>query len=240
MKTMRARLMRAAVVAAVLQASLTLAAEPPAIEETIDMSVAVGNGLSEVMGLMDARQFAEAEAALQRLRAMTLNDYEKSRVLQTSAQLNLAAQQYPEAIADYEAILQTENLPEAERVATIDVLGQVHLQVQDWDSALGYLLDLNQSQGGSNMETLFRIAFSYSQLGKPAEAIPYMEQAIVQGGAGAGEAYYSNMATLYMAVKDDAHARATLEQLIQKFPDSANRASYQQNLDILNARAAAR
>ncbi len=242
-----ARLLRLSATISALLALLTVelerapvfAAEPPASAETIDMSVEVGRNLGEVVNLMDAGKFAEASAAMQTLRDLSsqerMNDYEELRMLQTAAQLNTAMQQYREAIADYAVILQMDAVSEAERLATADMIGQLYLQLQDWDKGLEYLVDVNTRQGGTSMETLFRIAFAYHQLGKVADAIPYMEQALVIGGDRAGEVYYSNMATLYMAVDSHAKAKATLEALIQKFPDSANRSSHQQNLDALSA-----
>lgn len=241
-----ARILRLSATLGALAALLTVelasapvfAAEPPASAETIDMSVEVGRNLGEVVNLMDAGKFAEASVAMQTLRELSaqgrMNDYEELRMLQTAAQLNTAMQQYGEAIADYAAILQKENVPEAERIASADMAGQLYLQLQDWDKGLEYLLDVNARQDGTSMETLFRIAFAYHQLGKVTDAIPYMEQALVVGGDRAGEVYYSNMATLYMAADSHAKAKATLEALIQKFPDSADLSSHQQNLNALN------
>lgn len=224
---------------AVAIASLpVLAAEPPAVTD-IEMSVAVGTSLTKVTDLMDAGKLNDAAAALQPLRASlvqgNLNEYEKFRVLQTAARLNTALQQYEDAIVDYEALLQLgpPTLSEAERIATSEMTGQLYLQLGNWDKGLQYLLVVNDNQKGNNMETLFRIAFAYSQAGKVAEGIPYMEQALAVGGERAGEIYYSNMVVMYTGMKQYAKAIATMETLIQKFPDSANMANYQQDLSAL-------
>ena len=226
---------------AVVMPGLALSAAapaPPAVTD-IEMSTAVGKSLKDVTDLMDARKFEDAVTALQPLRAMIvqgrLNDYEKFRVLQTAARLNTSLQQYEDAIVDYEALLRLSEttVPAADRLATQDITGQLYLQMGNWSKGLEYLLVVNDNQQGNNMDTLFRIAYAYAQLGKTVEAIPYMEQSLAVGGDRAGEVYYSNMVVMYTGTQNIAKAIATLETLIRKFPDSANMANYQKDLSAL-------
>jgi tetratricopeptide (TPR) repeat protein len=195
------------------------AAEPPELAETIDMSVEVGAGLNEVIALMNEQKLDEASAALQSMRAAlqgSMNAYEEFRVLDLSGTLNTAMQKYPEAIADYEAVLQMANLSEDERLTSVE-----------------HLLTVNELEGGQNKETLFRIAFSYSQLGQAATAVPYMEQALTVAGDGAGEDYYKNMALLYIGAAQPAKAIETYEKLLEIAPDSADGETTSANLAAL-------
>jgi tetratricopeptide (TPR) repeat protein len=212
------------------------AAEPPVLAETIDMSMEVGTGLNAVITLMNEQKLAEASAAMQALRAAAqerMSDYEEFRTLDLSGTLNTALQQYPEAIADYEAILQLASVSGDERRAAVDSLAQLYLQTGDWNKGVEHLLELNELQGGQNKETLFRLAFSYSQLGQVATAVPYMEQALAAAGAEAGEDYYRNMAVLYMQAKNPAKAIETYEELLEIAPDGTDRETTSANLAAL-------
>ncbi len=161
------------------------ATEGERLDNPEEMSLDVGLGLNEVITLNDAQKFEEAAAALQRLRdtfAGRLDAYEEFRVLQASAHLNTARQKYPEALADYEAILALGDAPEADSLAALDAAAQLYLEQEDWSHAVNYLLDANALRDGSDADTLSRIAYAYSQLERITDAILFMEQALAAAG----------------------------------------------------------
>lgn len=219
---------------ALLASSLALAAEPAAVE-TIEMSNDVASALNGVIAAMDTQDYAAATAALQQARATLqerMSDYEKLRMLQLSANLNALMQQRPEAIADYEAILQMPALADADRLAAAKLVAELYLQQADWNKAVEHLLTVNAQQSG-NRETLTRLAYAYGQLGQATEAVPYMEQALALAGAAASEGDYNNMALLYINANDNVKAIATYEKLLQIAPDTANRETVSANLAAL-------
>jgi tetratricopeptide (TPR) repeat protein len=124
-------------------------------------------------------------------------------------------------------------VPAADRLAALDVMAQLYLELADWTKALEYLLQVNGAQGGRNMETLFRIAFANSQLGQVAHAIPYMEQALAVGGEQAGETYYNNLAVLYTQAQRYDNAIETYVRLLEIAPDTANREAVSAELAAL-------
>jgi tetratricopeptide (TPR) repeat protein len=124
-------------------------------------------------------------------------------------------------------------VPAADRLEALDVTAQLYLELADWTKGLEYLLQVNGLQGGRNMETLFRIAFSYSQLRQIAQAIPYMEQALAVGGEQAGETYYSNMAVLYVQAERYDEAIETYVKLLDVAPNTVNREAVSAELAAL-------
>jgi len=225
----------------------TFAADEPALADSAEMSMPVATRLNEVIAVMDAGNPDVAAAAMMTLREElfdNMTEYEKLVTLQTSAILNTTLLKYPEAIADHEALLQLPLLTETQRLATTNLVAQLYLQLQDWNKGVEYLLSVNEMQGASDRETLFRIAFAYSQLGQAAAAIPYMEQALAVGGEQTPEDYYRNMATLYIQTQQPADAIATYEKLLEIFPDVADRERVLANVAALyidlgnNAKAA--
>jgi tetratricopeptide (TPR) repeat protein len=212
------------------------AAEAPVLDNPDAMSFAVGARLSEVLALSDAQKPAEAATALQDLRADfegRLNAYETLRVLQVSASINVALQNYADAIADNEALLQMEGVPESVRLAAADVTGQLYLEQGEWTKGIEYLREVDALQGGTNGDTLARIAFAYGQLGQFAEAIPYMEKVLLLAQDAASEDDLNNMAVLYVQAERSAKAIETYERLLELFPATGNREGVMANLAAL-------
>ena len=214
---------------------ITLAADAPASGESIDLSPQVADALNGIIDQMNAQKLADADKAMQDLRAtlQDMNDYEELRTLQLSANLNIMQKKYPEAIADHEAMLALGTLSEAERLATADLTAQLYLQVQDWQKGLEHLLEVNKLQGETNRDTLSRIAYVYNQLGKPADALPFMEKSISLAGADATQDDYNTLAQAYIGAGDDAKAIATYQKLLEIAPDTARRESVHHNLAVL-------
>lgn len=213
-----------------------LAAEPPAIVD-IDMSVQVGQALTAAFGLMDAGKPDEAAAALQRLRAAGLNNYEMSRVLLQTVNLYVTMGKHQEAIIDSETLLQTQALSEAERTSAIFMLGKLYLQVEDWNKGLEYLRQANELQGNNNQETLYLIGFAYYQLQQVESARQFLEQALAVDEASAGEPIYSLLGVLYVDAKNYPKALATYEKLVIAIPDAVQAESYYSTLSQLYVQA---
>lgn len=209
--------------------SPVLAAEP-APSDTIDMSVAVGQSLSEIMELMGAGRLDEANAKMQQLRQQPLNDYEQLRVLQQAINLDITAGNYQQAIADHEELLQKPNLSAADRQATTIMLGKLQLQVEDWTRGIETLLPVNLAQGGSSMEIQYLIAFGYYRAQLPALALEYVQKAIATGGAKAGEAEYSLLGRLYVESRDYPNAITAYEKVFEAVPNPAQAESYYSTL----------
>lgn len=211
-----------------------------AAEATLDnpdaLSLDVGLGLNEVLMLSDAGRFEDAATALQQVRdkfAERLNAYEEFRILKVSAYLNTQLRKYPEAIADYAAILTLNGLPAAERESATELTAQLYVEQQEWDKAVEYLVDLDKLRGGKDGDTLSRIAFAYGQLQRFTDAIPYMEKALDLAGERATEDDYNNMAILYIRAEKPTEAIGTYEKFLAEFPESANREAASANLAAL-------
>jgi tetratricopeptide (TPR) repeat protein len=217
-------------------APAVFAAEVRALDDPNLMSRELGARLGPIFTMHDAGQLNEAAAAMQQLRAdfdNRLSDYEKLRVLQTSGILNNKLGKVPEALADYEAILQISDLPADVRLSTSDILAQLYTGQSDWTKAVEHLLVVNELQTGTNKETLFRLAFAYAQGGDAAAAVPFMEQALALAGEAADEQYYRNLAAIYVQAKEPLKAIDTYEKYLELFPDSPNREVASANLATL-------
>jgi tetratricopeptide (TPR) repeat protein len=228
--------MASAMLGAVLATQPLFAADEPVVAETANMSVEVGTRLNEVIVLMNGQQLDAAAAALQGIRDTmqgSMNDYEEFQMLQLSGRLNSTLQKNPEAIADYEAILQLGSLADDARLAAANSAAELYLQTGDLNKGVERLLQVSELEGGQNRETLSRIAFAYLQLGQAATGVPYMEQALVVGGAEAGEADYRDMATLYIEAGNRVKAIETYEKLLEATPELADREAISANLAAL-------
>lgn len=220
---------RAALLSVTLAATALQAAAPPE-GDTIDMSVAVGTALSEALDLMAAGNLEEAAAALQTLRAGGLNDYETSRVLQQLVNLAINRNDTAAALADSEALLATASLSADERTASTLLLGKLYLQAEDWSKGIAALQQVNDSQGGTVMETLYLLGFGHYRAQQPAEAISFLEQAVQVGGSQAGEPHFSLLGVLYVNAKDYAKAVAAYENLFAAVPAPTQAESYSSTL----------
>jgi tetratricopeptide (TPR) repeat protein len=220
----------------VLSTTPAAAAEPPPAE-TIEMSVAVGQALSEVLTLTDAGQLEAAHAALQALRQQPLNDYERTRILQQAINLDIMLGRHAQAILDHEALLQQTNLTDAERSNAQLMLGKLHLQEEQWSEGIESLLAVNESQQSSSMETLYLLGVGHYRSQQPALAIQYLEQAIAVGGAQAGEPHYSLLGVLQVEAKNYSGAIATYEALFDAVATPAQAESYYSTLAQLYVQA---
>ncbi len=219
-----ATLLGTAVAAAAVHAAV------PAAGDTIDMSVAVGKALSDALDLMAAGKLDEAAAALQALRAGGLNDYETSRVLQQLVNLDINRNDTAAALADSEALLATASLSAGERTSATLLLGKLYLQAEDWSRGIAALQQVNDSQGGTVMETLYLLGFGHYRTQQPAQAIGFLEQAVQVGGSQAGEPHYSLLGVLYVNAKDYPKAVAAYENLFAAVPAPTQAESYASTL----------
>jgi tetratricopeptide (TPR) repeat protein len=233
MTSLKALVLGCALAQATLFGNAALAAD------NVDMAPAVANGLNEVISLMDKQQLDEAASTMQDLRdrlQANMSEYEVFRTLQLSATLNTLRQDLNAAIADYDAILAMNALTDADRLGTTKLLAELYLQQGNWNKALEQLLVANELKQ-DDTEVLFRIAYSYGQLGQAAQGVPFMERRVELAGALAREDDYNNLALLYIQSGNEAKAIITYETLLERVPDTANKEAAMSNLAALYIKA---
>lgn len=216
--------------------ALPLMAAEPELTDSIDMSVSVGQAFTAALDLMAAGKSEEAAAALQQLRQQPLNDYEASRILLQAVNLDIMMGNHQAAIANSEALLQTNSLSDAERTSATLMLGKLYLQVENWNKGVELLLQINEQQP-DNQETLYLIGFAHYRLQQPELAVQFLEQARAVDAAQAGEPIYSLLGMLYVNAKNYPKALDTYEALTSLVPNAVQAESYLSTLASLYAQA---
>ena len=128
----------------VLTACLSLAMAIPAAaqnnerktKQTVAMSQAVYEKLTEIQELVEAESYAEGQEAIRQLQAKgKLTPYEKAQMHNLAAYTYYLMDEYPNAIRSYERVLLEPELPEALQQSTLKTLAQLHFTVEDYPKA---------------------------------------------------------------------------------------------------------
>jgi tetratricopeptide (TPR) repeat protein len=106
-------------------------------KQTVAMSQSVFEKLTEIQGLVEAKDYAGGRALIRELQAKDkLSPYEKAQLHNLDAYTYYLQEQYENAIRSYELVLQQPDLPEALAQSVMKTLAQLQFTIEDYPTAL--------------------------------------------------------------------------------------------------------
>ncbi|MDT8319614.1 MAG: tetratricopeptide repeat protein [Xanthomonadales bacterium] len=106
-------------------------------KQTVAMSQQVYEKLTEIQELVEAKDYASAQIAIDELKLRKgLSDYEKAQVWNLSGYSYYLQERYGDAIRAYEQVLAQPDLPEALQLSTLKTMAQLQFTQEDYEAAL--------------------------------------------------------------------------------------------------------
>jgi tetratricopeptide (TPR) repeat protein len=111
-------------------------------KETVAMSQAVYEKLTEIQEMVEAKDYASAQRLIEEAKEKKLTDYERAQVYNLSAYSYYLQERYKEAIVAYNQVLAQPGLPEALMMSTLKTKAQLQFTTEDYEAALATIRQL--------------------------------------------------------------------------------------------------
>ncbi len=201
----------------------TAAAQERETKQTVAMSQAVYEGLTEIQTLVEAGTYGQADAKIAELRAMgdKLSPYEVAQIWNLTAYSYYLQEKYPEAIRAYDQVLAQPELPEALAQSTLKTKAQLQFTVEDYRGALVTIDKLIAMVEEPAADVLMLVGQAHFQLGDYDAALAPIKQAIDmyrEQGNEPKENWLLILRVIYYEKKDFPNMINVLEELIQYYP----------------------
>jgi tetratricopeptide (TPR) repeat protein len=216
-----------AVVGALLTALLAgghaLAQDEENVKQTVAMSQQVYEGLTAAQELVEAKQYAQADAAIQELlsKGDRLSPYETAQIWNLTAYSYYLQERYPDAIRAYDRVMQQPELPEALVLSTLKTKAQLQFTIEDYQGALATAEDLQRRVSEPSADIYMLIGQAHFQLGDYDSALEPIRRAVdmtrAQGNT-PKENWLLLLRVIYYEKRDFKNMIAVLEELIQHYP----------------------
>ena len=106
-------------------------------KETVAMSQAVYEKLTEIQELVEAKDYATAQRLVDEMKDNEkLSDYERAQIYNLSAYSYYLQERYADAIVAYDMVLKQADLPEALMMSTLKTKAQLQFTQDDYEGAL--------------------------------------------------------------------------------------------------------
>jgi len=148
-------------------------------KETVAMSQQVYEKLTEIQEMIEAKDYASAQRAIDELRGRKgLSDYEKAQLWNITGYSYFLQERYPDAIRAYDQVLATPGLPEALLLSTLKTKAQLHFTEEDYESALKVVRQLMAAIPEPSADVLMIEGQALFQLTRYDEALVPIKTAI--------------------------------------------------------------
>lgn len=219
-----ARRLRALLCAAALLAcGGATAQDEENVKQTVAMSQQVYEGLTAAQELVEAKQYAQADAAIQQLlgRGDSLSPYETAQIWNLTAYSYYLQERYSDAIRAYDRVMQQPELPEALVLSTLKTKAQLQFTVEDYQGALATAEDLRRRVSEPSADIYMLIGQAHFQLGDYGAALEPIRKAVdmtrAQGNT-PKENWLLLLRVIYYEQRDFPNMIAVLEELITHYP----------------------
>jgi len=209
-----------------LAASTTLLAQEPAKEretkQTVAMSQAVYEKLSEVQEMVEAKNYAGADGILREMRANEkLSDYERAQIWNLTGYSAYLQEKYKEAIDAYEQVLRQPELPEALQQTTLKTMAQLQFTVEDYTTALATIRRLMAIIPEPSADVYMLEGQALFQLNRYEEALKPIKTAVDmfrEQGQVPKENWLLLLRVIYFEMKDYDNMLEVVKELVQHYP----------------------
>lgn len=148
-------------------------------KQTVAMSQQVYEKLTEIQELVEARDYASAQIAVDELKARKgLSDYERAQVWNLSGYSFYLQERYDEAIRAYEQVLAQPDLPEALQLSTLKTMAQLQFTQEDYEGALATVRRLMSSVAEPSADVFMLEGQALFQMARYDEALAPIKTAI--------------------------------------------------------------
>jgi tetratricopeptide (TPR) repeat protein len=190
-------------------------------QETASMRESTYKELAKAQEAAEAENYAEATKILDKLGKQDLNDYERAQMLNLSAYMYYAQDNFGRAIQAYENLLQLPGLPEALRTSTVYTLSQLYFSQEQWQKSINKLEQWMQLTNEDSLTAFEMMAQAYYQMGeyrkalRPAYKVIEMKQA---EGEPVSEHSYMLLRVLHYELQEYQQVEDVLHELIKLAP----------------------
>jgi len=148
-------------------------------KETVAMSQAVYEKLTEIQEMVEAKDYATAQRLIDEVKSRKgLSDYELAQVYNISGYSFYLQERYEEAIRSYNQMLAQAELPEALRLSTLKTKAQLQFTLADYEGALVTVRQLLNVVTEPSADVLMLEGQALFQLTRYDEALKPIEAAI--------------------------------------------------------------
>jgi len=148
-------------------------------KETVAMSQAVYEKLTEIQEMIEAKDYASAQRLIDELKGKKgLSEYELAQIYNISGYSYYLQERYDDAIRSYDQMLAQPNLPEALTLSTLKTKAQLQFTQSDYEGALVTVRKLLQAVTEPSADVLMLEGQALFQLARYDEALTPIKAAI--------------------------------------------------------------
>jgi tetratricopeptide (TPR) repeat protein len=148
-------------------------------KETVAMSQAVYESLTEIQELMEAQDYASAQRLTVELRQKkSLTPYELAQIWNITAYSYYLQERYEDAISAYDRVMAQPELPEALMLSTLKTKAQLQFTLEDYEGALATVRELMANISEPSADVLMLEGQALFQLARYDEALVPIKSAI--------------------------------------------------------------
>ena len=207
--------------------------QPPPTRSSDTLSDRVYRAIAEIQEMMtpedtnEQPDLAGAKRALDALneRYDSLNDFEKSTMLNFYTNYYLATDDIPNAMSTFERILRIENLREDARLRALLSLGQLYASEERFDEAITTLSQWRDLSAEENATVFQILALAYYNKQDYPQAVPYLishMDMLRAEGRDIGKNIYGLLNLMYIEMEDYENAHDVTKTMVGLFDEAGD------------------
>ena len=191
-------------------------------KETVAMSQAVYEDLTEIQELVEAKDYASAQRLTDELKGKKgLSPYELAQIWNISAYSYYLQERYDDAIKAYDVVMSQPELPEALVLSTLKTKAQLQFTQEDYEAALKTIRQLMAVISEPSADVLMLEGQALFQLARYDEALKPIKSAIElyrEQGRTPKENWLLLLRVIYFEQKDYDSMIGVVKELIVYYP----------------------
>ena len=191
-------------------------------KETVAMSQAVYESLTEIQELMEAQDYASAQRLTDEVRKKkSLTPYELAQIWNITAYSYYLQERYQDAISAYDRVMAQPELPEALMLSTLKTKAQLQFTLEDYEGALATVRELMANISEPSADVLMLEGQALFQLARYDEALVPIKSAIDMyrnQGQTPKENWLLLLRVIYFEQKDYESMIDVVKELIVYYP----------------------
>lgn len=191
-------------------------------KETVAMSQAVYEDLTEIQELIEAKDYATAQRQIDELRGKKgLSPYELAQIWNITGYSYYLQERYVDAIRAYDQVMAQPELPEALMLSTLKTKAQLQFTQEDYEGALRTVRELMASISEPSPDVLMLEGQALFQLTRYEEALKPIKTAIDmyrEQGQVPKENWLLLLRVIYFEQKDYENMIEVVKELIVYYP----------------------
>ncbi len=191
------------------------------VDRTSGLSQQVYDKMQVIQELADGEQLGEAETLLRELLDSKLSDYEKAQSWFLMGYIRYQKEDMDGALAAYEQVMATEDIPLGMRLNVMRTLSQLHMVTEDYENALRYvdmLIETSLEPSADNYTLKAQILYQMERMDEAMAAIDTGIELQAALGLPPRENWLLLKNAIYYHRNDYDGMLAIVQQLIDLYP----------------------